>query len=440
MPTDPEHEARTVQAIARAFTDIPYYASKGRAAPAAGDALEPTLAALPLLFKKDLRATLPKQWVPKGRDAKAELASGELELVETTGSAEDRLRILWDKGWWPKQRERAMRTHPIVGAALGQGYCEAVLSTPATGMATCHTDELSYADRVVGHRLFLNMRPDPTFWQLDDMDRMIDEIAHHGTVGLESDPGYLATLARRAAATGKRIDVKAFVLLTNAFVTRASVRAIRRVYDGPLLQMYGATEVGALFMEGPGGLLHHAPFTTHVELLPAKVKTPGAENVALVVVTSLDRIAQPLVRFVLGDLVQVAPNAPRVHTTVPALTSIEGPVQDALVLPDGGLVTTGAVDRALGAIEAVAQFQIDQRTSDGAEVGILLEEDAGEADVTRALEDVTRALAALAPGLTLDVRRVTAIAAEPNGRFRVVRRHFPIDYAATFAASAAVAS
>jgi hypothetical protein len=35
---------------------------------------------------------------------------------------------------------------------------------------------------------------------------------------------------------------------------------------------------------------------------------------------------------------------------------------------------------------------------------------------------------------------VTAIAAEPTGIFRVVRRHFPVDYAATFAGCAGVAS
>ena len=47
-------------------------------------------------------------------------------------------------------------------------------------------------------------------------------------------------------------------------------------------------------MEGSDERLHHAPFTTHVELLPCKVATPGAKNVALVVVTTLDRVAQPL--------------------------------------------------------------------------------------------------------------------------------------------------
>ncbi|GAI30740.1 unnamed protein product, partial [marine sediment metagenome] len=70
----------------------------------------------------------------------------------------------------------------------------------------------------------------------------------------------------------------------------------------------------------------------------AKVPTPGAKDVALVVVTTLDREVQPLVRYVLGDLVQVA-DAPSRFTTVAPLVSVEGKLDDAIVRPDGALVT-----------------------------------------------------------------------------------------------------
>src|SRR5579859_2945000 len=86
---DSSHESRTVEAIARAHRDIPYYrarpSTETTAAPLAG-----VLAGLPLLLKKDLRSTLPKQWVPPGCDTRAELASGALELVETSGSTGER--------------------------------------------------------------------------------------------------------------------------------------------------------------------------------------------------------------------------------------------------------------------------------------------------------------------------------------------------------------
>src|ERR1700722_20180001 len=131
---DPEHEPRAVEAIARALGDIPSYRRRGDALPGREVDLAGARAALPLLFKKDLRATLPKQWAPPGRDVRADLASGALELVETSGSTGERLRILWDEGWWMRQEERGMRTNDVVAAAMDGArgtYREAILTTPA---------------------------------------------------------------------------------------------------------------------------------------------------------------------------------------------------------------------------------------------------------------------------------------------------------------------
>jgi len=418
-----EHDERAASAIARALRETPFYS---RYRDASGLSLAKQLERLPLLFKKDVRAALPKAWVPTGRDVRAELASGELELVETSGSTEDRLRVLWDRGWWLGQEERAMRTNPLVARALDGAfgpYREAILTTPVCGGGVCHTGDLAYEERLDEHRIFLNMRPDPTFWRPEDKTRMVDEIEHHRTVGLEADPAYMAPLALHAASLGRTLAVSGFTQLTYAFTTQAHVRSIRRAYDGPLLQLYGASEVGVLFMEGEDGLLHHSPFTTHVELLPARVATPGAEDVALVVVSTLDRVAQPLLRFVVGDLVQVAPEGPRRFSSVPPLRTIEGRVQDAVARPDGALVTTGAIDRALAPLEGIEQYQVRQRTPYAVEVDLVPRPEAAST-----LEQDARAvLAPLFEGLEASVRRVTAVAAEPSGKFRVSRRDFAVD-------------
>jgi len=423
-----DHETLATSAILRAIHEIPFY---GRYKGCQASSLAGLVDQLPLLFKKDVRAALPKTWVPVGRDVKAELERGDLELVETSGSTEDRLRVLWDRGWWLDQEERAMRTNPRVAKALDGAfgpYREAILTTPVCGGGVCHTGDLTYEERLDEHRIFLNMRPDPTFWQPEDKTRMVDEIERHRTVGLEADPAYMAALALHAATLGRRLAVSGFTQLTYAFTTQAHVRSIRRAYDGPLFQLYGASEVGVLFMEGDDGLLHHSPFTTHVELLPARVPTPGAKDVALVVVTTLDRIAQPLLRFVVGDLVQVEPGGPRRFTSVAPLRSIEGRVQDAIVRPDGALVTTGAIDRALAPLEGIEQYQVRQRTAREVEIDIVPRPEADASPDPRARE----VLGPLFEGLATNVRRVTAVAAKPSGKFRVSRRDFPIDIERTF--------
>jgi phenylacetate-CoA ligase len=181
-------------------------------------------------------------------------------------------------------------------------------------------------------------------------------------------------------------------------------------------------------MEGDDGKLHHCPRTTHIELLPARAKTPGAKDVALVVVTTLDRVAQPLIRFVVGDLVQVDRGAPSQFTTVSPLLSMEGRLQDAVVRPDGALVTAAAIDRALAPLPDIAQYQVNQRSPSSVDIDVV-----GEPCAPKSLlQDARERLADLLRGLIVSARTATAVAAESSGKYRLVRRHFPVDLGALF--------
>lgn len=435
---DVEHAERVRAAIAYAYERIPFYARKRPSPPSLRAPLDDLLRDVPLLWKHEIRPTLPKEWVPDGRDVRAELASGDIELVETSGSTAERTRILWDKGWWLSQEERGMRTNPTVDRAMADAarYHEAILTTPVCGLGSCHTGEMSFDERLDEHRLFLNSRADPTFWSPADTTRMLDELERHAVVGLESDPTYLATLARAATSAGRTLAVSDFVTLTYAMTSAAHLRTIRRAVSAPVYQLYGASEVGVLFMQGDDGLLHHCPRTTHVELVPVKVSTPGAEDVALVVVTTLDRKVQPLVRFVVGDLVRVAKDGPRLFTPVPPIVSPEGRLQDAIVRPDGAWVTAGAFDRAMAEHEGVALYQANQPDPTEVLVDVVPEPDAspGLSAV------ITERLARLLGPLKVSVRLSTAIAAESSGKFRIVRRQFPVDLAAVVDGGAGVSA
>jgi len=414
---DALHEDRTVRALRTAIATVPFYAKQSLATPADGAPLDGALAALPLLTAAKIRPTLPKAWLPAGRDAKAELASGKIVVVET-GLAESRVRLLWDGAWWRAQESRALAVSPRAAAALAgeEGrYRDAVLWVPERGSGSCGAGDPAYEERLEGHRLHLNSRQDPTFWSDTVMTRMLDELALHATVGLLADPFYLDMLARHAALVGRRLDVRGFVGLTRALTTAAHREALARVFPAEkVLQIYGAREAGIMFVQGEDGNLHHAPFGTHVELLRAKVPTPGAENVALVVVTTLDREVQPLVRYVLGDLASVA-DGPGRFTTVSPLASVEGKLDDALLRPDGALVTPGAIDRAV-ATAGVRAYQVVQ---DGP-AAVAIEVAGGSPEAARA------ALEPLLVGMKVTARAATAIAVEPNGKYRVSRRQLPL--------------
>jgi phenylacetate-coenzyme A ligase PaaK-like adenylate-forming protein len=327
------------------------------------------------------------------------------------------MRFLFDAEWWRAQERRALGVNPRAASALAGElgpYKDAVLWVPERGTGSCGAGDPAYEDRLDGTRLHLNSRQDPTFWTEPVMTRMLDELGKHETVALEADPFYLDVLARHADALGRKIDVRGFVARTRALTTAAHQRMLERVYDGTVIDVFSAREAGTLFVEGDDKKLHHAPFTTHVELLSAKVETPGADRVALVVVTTLDREVQPLVRYVLGDLVSVA-DGPSRFTTVPPLASVEGKLDDAVLRPDGALVTPRAMDRALAPI-GLRAYEVIQREADAVDVEVV----GGSVDAVR------DALAPLLSGMRIAARAATAIAVEPNGKYKTSRRLVPL--------------
>src|SRR5689334_16106197 len=112
---DPEHESRALAAVGRALTAVPFYAKQNLRAD--GGSLAEVLSRLPLLTRERIRPTLPKAWFPEGRDAKAELASGTVSVIEA-GAAESRVRVLFDPKWWRTQERRALGIHPRGASAL----------------------------------------------------------------------------------------------------------------------------------------------------------------------------------------------------------------------------------------------------------------------------------------------------------------------------------
>jgi len=125
--------------------------------------------------------------------------------------------------------------------------------------------------------------------------------------------------------------------------------------------------------------------------------------------------------------VQVDAAGPRLFTDVPPLASVEGRVDDAILRPDGALVTAGAIDRAIGEVGGVRVWQCNQREPGRVEIDVVANGDAaGVADQVRAR------LAPLCEGLEVAARSATAIPIEPSGKFRVSKRHFSLDHERCF--------
>jgi phenylacetate-coenzyme A ligase PaaK-like adenylate-forming protein len=405
---DGAHWSRVKREAAAMIADVPLYA--GRAAPPASEepeAIAGWLATLATVSKRDLRRGFPKALVRRTQDLKAALADGSVEVLATSGTTEQRLQVLWEDAWWDPQEREAMRLNARVRDAMAGEYREAVLTTPVCGGATCHIGNLSRAERTIDGMLFLNQVADPTHWNAAELDRMIAEWNDLRPVGVEADPAYLAALCRHVARAGGALCSPAYVQLTYELATRGQKRAIARVLDSPLYDLYGATEAGVLFMQCASGRLHHNTRHSHIEL-----EDVGG-GLGRVLVTTLGRAWMPLLRYDVGDFVRLAPGACSCGRDDGGyvLARVEGRSSDCVRHDAHGWVTPAMLDDAIdGAEPAVESWQLDVSARRLHVVG-------PETCDGRAAADAASALL----GAAVEPAREVAILPEGSGKYRLVR-------------------
>lgn len=386
--------------------------------------------ALPALTKRDLRAHMPKGFVPSDRDFKAALARGELEFVATSGTSEDRSSIVWYQPWWDQSEHAAAALHSGLDRVINGSQREAVLTTPLCAGTVCHVGTRTMQERTMGRLLFLNEKADPGHWTAQDMDRMLDELNRFEPELLEADPAYLAILARHASDRGIATHHPRFISLTYEFPSRAHYRQIRRSFNGtPVLSSYGSTETGHVFTECEHGRFHQNAAYCRLDFLPLHARHE-ATGIGRILVTMLRNPWVSLLRFDVGDLVRLAAEpCPCGRTDGLTAASIEGRVRDVTFTADGRAVTVGRLDAALDGIDGMLSFQVEQIeqaryvfhfvSMPGAESGVA--------------EDAVRRLQTLyGPGAAIVARRETAIAPEQSGKYRLARTLFAWDPASLF--------
>jgi phenylacetate-CoA ligase len=376
------------------------------------------LMGLPILSKQDIRLHFPKRLLPEGLDWRAAVARNEAVLVATSGTTDERLQLLWEAGWWERQERAGLSLNRGVGRVLAGEYREAVLTSPLCSGLACHAGPSPLEERLIDNLLFLNHRGDPTYWTDADVRRMVEELNAFQPDGIEADPAYLAELSRRIRRLGLEVHQPSYVTLSYEFVSGLHRREIASVFRAPLLDLYGSTEAGVLFMQCEEGCLHHNERYSHVELVPSGL--PGAPAaLARLLVTTLESRFTPLVRYDIGDLV-VRSDAPCRCGVGEGwvLRSIEGRVKDVTVATRGDAVTVGAVDRELSQTRGLVAYQLVQEV-DRYVVRYVAEEDSKPA-IAGELRSRTRAL--YGEDAVVECSRERFFVPEASGKFRLAYR------------------
>jgi len=362
---------------------------------------------LPLLAKREMRDGFPRNFLPEGQTLEALVESQLVELEHTSGTSEERLPVIFGRGWWNEQEGRALRLNGFVAAVLNghPAARRATLVPPACNGLTCPTVWMSREQRTVGRTLFVNLARIPFLLSEAELARMAAEISEWSPQFLDLDPVHGARFALYCEQRGIKFPSLRFVLCSYEFVSGVHRRILARVFGVPVFNLYGSTETGHLLMENERGEMKSGYDTAFLEIVDA-----GADGIGDLVVTTLTNDFMPLLRYRIGDLAQRRAQ-PYGNEFV-----IHGRARDALRAGDGRRVTTWQVDQCLAGLDGIVHYEL--RPDEGGWVLRFVPDGAGPAET--ALRRVTFRLEVLL-GVRAEIKTASmpVLLPLPSGKFRL---------------------
>lgn len=379
---------------------------------------------LPALTKQLMNAYAPQAFVPMGRSVEQALRDGEIELVTTSGTTEDKIENIWYQPWWDASEKASWVLNAHARRLATGDHREAILANPLNvGVASSHP--LPMERRRLARFLYLNEIADPLAWSDEHCARMLHELELFRPVVLEANPSLLSRLCRYIARTGVRPFQPALITLTYEYPSLLHRRHIKAVFEAPLMSSYGTTESGYVFIECEEGRLHQNTEACRVDFLPFQADS-ASPFVGKLLITTFGNPWRSLIRFDSGDLGRMAEHpCPCGRTDGLTLTSIEGRTINLTTTPEGRLVTQAEVDRRLASIEGLDEYQLLQ--TDQRSYHLRMSGDRRLPVAQHLAEQALREIYGTGAQVTLS--RASALVPEVSGKYRLVKASFPIDTA-----------
>ncbi len=365
----------------------------------------------PFVTKREMRENFPGNFLRTGQALETLLENDAVELEHTSGTSEERAPVLFRRGWWNEQEERALRLNRFVARVLDEhpSARRATITTPACNGRSCPTVWQSVAQRTSGATRFVNLARIPFILGNAELARMAEEIAEWSPQFLDVSPVHAVRFALYCERQGLRFPSLRFVLCSYEFVSVVHRRILRRVFGVPVFNLYGSTETGHLLMEDEHGEMKPSYDNAFLEVV-----SPDERGVGDLVVTTLTNDYMPLLRYRIGDLVE------RRELSYATTYVVHGRERDTLRARDGRRVTTWQVDDCFVGVAGIAHYQLRQAENgdcllryvpDGDGAGVV-----GLKEIALRLESLLQL-----PG-RITAEAVTLLLPTPSGKFRLTYR------------------
>lgn len=246
-------------------------------------------------------------------------------------------------------------------------------------------------------------------------------------------PDYLMTYAQSLeklafAAEGQRTATSLQALISISEQLTPGMRSrVERSFGIPVHQNYGLNEIGLVAIRCEAGRYHVHTEHCLVEIVNEQGLACAPGETGRIVVTALNNLAMPLIRYDTGDLAVATGGPCACNRTLPTFGEIVGRYSRVVYLPPG---TIGLVLALREAIEKMPprltrefrEFQIHQFADRTIELRIVAR--ASMPEEFYMLIRTAWATATDGAGPELTVRHVDALARAPGGKFEVFTSDF----------------
>jgi phenylacetate-CoA ligase len=366
---------------------------------------------LPLMAKPEMRNNFPQNFLSAGQTLEILLDQNLVELEHTSGTSSERLPVIFGRGWWNAQEERALRLNSFVAKVLDEhpNVRRATITSPSCNGLTCPTVWMSREQRTIGNALFVNLARIPFLLGEAELAHMAKEIADWSPQFLDVDPVHGARFALYCERHGVKFPSLKFILGSYEFVSVVHRRILERVFDVPVFNLYGSTETGHLLMENEASEMKPSYDTAFLEIVDV-----DARGIGNLVVTTLSNDYMPLLRYRIGDLAErhILPYGN--HFTV------HGRARDALLARDGSRVTTWQVDQCFTGVSGIAHYELRQNEKGECALRFVPDGNGPAQDELRRVTSKLEALLQLSRELKTEAMPVLVPAA--SGKFRLTGR------------------
>lgn len=269
----------------------------------------------------------------------------------------------------------------------------------------------------------------PPFWRRSPLERLTYySIYHlspanlpHYTAALEQQrprlimgyPSALNLVAGYLNEAGIRLNARA-VITTSETVTLEFRLRVEQAFGCRLYDQYGAVEGTHFAAQCEHGRYHLSPERGIVEILEGDAPAPPGRP-GRVVVTGLENLLQPLIRYEIGDVAywaedQQCPCGRR----MPIIGGIEGRYEDYCTTPDGRRILR--FDTVFKGVGTIIEAQVVQIAVDRFEIKVVPTASFSDTDRRRLLDNFRQH----AGDVNVTIVTVEQIPRTANGKFRAV--------------------